>query len=101
MSVFFLMIRRPPRSTRTDTLFPDTTLFRSQEVTKELSSDAYEGRAPGTPGEEKTVAYITKKYEEAGLKPGNNGEWTQDVPLVEITAKNATDRKSTRLNSSH
>src|SRR3546814_19164563 len=26
---FFLMIRRPPRSTRTDTLFPDTTLFRS------------------------------------------------------------------------
>src|SRR3546814_14734438 len=28
--VFFLMIRRPPRSTRTDTLFPYTTLFRSQ-----------------------------------------------------------------------
>src|SRR3546814_3604060 len=32
---FFLMIRRPPRSTRTDTLFPYTTLFRS------LSSDAW------------------------------------------------------------
>src|SRR3546814_19226882 len=30
--VFFLMIRRPPRSTRTDTLFPYTTLFRSQVV---------------------------------------------------------------------
>src|SRR3546814_9170864 len=30
---FFLMIRRPPRSTRTDTLFPYTTLFRSQEGT--------------------------------------------------------------------
>src|SRR3546814_20780676 len=30
--VFFLMIRRPPRSTRTDTLFPYTTLFRSDEV---------------------------------------------------------------------
>src|SRR3546814_15093362 len=29
VSVFFLMIRRPPRSTRTDTLFPSTTLFRS------------------------------------------------------------------------
>src|SRR3546814_12748272 len=28
---FFLMIRRPPRSTRTDTLFPDTTLFRSYQ----------------------------------------------------------------------
>src|SRR3546814_20298274 len=31
--VFFLMIRRPPRSTRTDTLFPYTTLFRSQVAT--------------------------------------------------------------------
>src|SRR3546814_15531312 len=29
--IFFLMIRRPPRSTRTDTLFPYTTLFRSKE----------------------------------------------------------------------
>src|SRR3546814_2039603 len=29
--IFFLMIRRPPRSTRTDTLFPDTTLFRSDD----------------------------------------------------------------------
>src|SRR3546814_3629562 len=29
---FFLMIRRPPRSTRTDTLFPYTTLFRSQDL---------------------------------------------------------------------
>src|SRR3546814_2796674 len=29
---FFLMIRRPPRSTRTDTLFPYTTLFRSHEM---------------------------------------------------------------------
>src|SRR3546814_2029291 len=32
--IFFLMIRRPPRSTRTDTLFPYTTLFRSMRVTK-------------------------------------------------------------------
>src|SRR3546814_14182166 len=33
---FFLMIRRPPRSTRTDTLFPYTTLFRSQELKTSL-----------------------------------------------------------------
>src|SRR3546814_11154794 len=33
---FFLMIRRPPRSTRTDTLFPYTTLFRSTPVRAEL-----------------------------------------------------------------
>src|SRR3546814_17400947 len=35
MLFFFLMIRRPPRSTRTDTLFPYTTLFRSDEVRKD------------------------------------------------------------------
>ena len=75
-----------------DVQVPTLSLATLQEVTKELSSDAYEGRAPGTAGEEKTVAYIIKKYEEAGLKPGNNGKWTQDVPLVEITAKNATLR---------
>ncbi|HEV2598140.1 M28 family metallopeptidase [Sphingopyxis sp.] len=73
-----------------DVQIPELSLATLQAVTKELSSDAYEGRAPGTPGEEKTVAYIIKQYEEAGLKPGNNGKWTQDVPLVEITAKNAT-----------
>lgn len=73
-----------------DVQIPELSLATLQEVTKELSSDAYEGRAPGTAGEEKTVAYIIKKYEEAGLKPGNNGKWTQDVPLVEITAKKAT-----------
>src|SRR3546814_13933049 len=36
LSIFFLMIRRPPRSTRTDTLFPYTTLFRSQQIGADL-----------------------------------------------------------------
>src|SRR3546814_10156098 len=36
---FFLMIRRPPRSTRTDTLFPYTTLFRSTRVAREVGTD--------------------------------------------------------------
>src|SRR3546814_8257766 len=36
---FFLMIRRPPRSTRTDTLFPYTTLFRSQGLRVSLAVD--------------------------------------------------------------
>lgn len=73
-----------------DVEVPDLSLATLQEVTKELSLDAYEGRAPGTAGEEKTVAYLIKKFTEAGLTPGNNGSWTQDVPLVEITANNAT-----------
>ena len=57
------------------------------EVTRTLSSDAFEGRAPGTPGEEKTVAFLIEQFREAGLQPGNNGSWVQDVPLVEITGK--------------
>src|SRR3546814_13783514 len=39
--IFFLMIRRPPRSTRTDTLFPYTTLFRSAEETIEETFSFY------------------------------------------------------------
>lgn len=57
-----------------------------KDVTRTLSSDAYEGRAPATPAEEKTVAYLIERFQKAGLKPGNAGQWTQDVPMVEITA---------------
>ncbi len=61
-----------------------------REVTRTLSSDAFEGRAPGTAGEEKTIAYLIEQFQKAGLKPGNNGKWTQDVPLVELQAKNVS-----------
>nr|WP_235512507.1 M28 family peptidase [Sphingomonas sp. Leaf17] len=56
-------------------------------VTQVLSSDAYEGRAPTTPAEDNTIAYIADQFAKAGLKPGNNGSWYQDVPMVEITAQ--------------
>ncbi|WP_022682635.1 M28 family metallopeptidase [Sphingobium bisphenolivorans] len=61
-----------------------------KQVVKEISSDAYEGRAPGTAGEEKTLAYLVQRFEALGLKPGNKGSWFQDVPLVEIDAKNVS-----------
>lgn len=50
-----------------------------------LSSDEFLGRMPFTVGEEKTVAYLTKKLESYGLEPANEGKYTQEVPLVEIT----------------
>jgi Zn-dependent M28 family amino/carboxypeptidase len=59
-----------------------------KDVTRILASDAFEGRAPGTPGEEKTIALLTERFKAAGLQPGNNGSWVQEVPLVEITGKN-------------
>src|SRR3546814_1047259 len=49
VSFFFLMIRLPPRSTRTDTLFPYTTLFRSTEVTvvEDANRDEHLSLMPG------------------------------------------------------
>ena len=55
-----------------------------------LSSDAFEGRGPGTAGEEKTVEYIKAQMERIGLQPGNDGEWYQTVPMVETTADDST-----------
>lgn len=57
-----------------------------KEVTRTLSSDMFEGRAPTTAGEDKTIGYIAGRFAAAGLLPANKGEWFQDVPMVEITA---------------
>ena len=65
---------------------PEISVTTLKEVTQTLSSDAFEGRAPATPAEEKTVAYIVERFIKAGLEPGNKGSWHQEVPLVEITA---------------
>ena len=69
---------------------PPVSIDTMKEVTRTLSSDDYEGRAPGSPGEEKTLAYLAQKFAAAGLKPGNRGSWFQDVPLVELGAKNVS-----------
>jgi Zn-dependent M28 family amino/carboxypeptidase len=61
-----------------------------KDATRTLASDAFEGRAPGTAGEEKTIAFLTERFKAAGLQPGNKGSWVQEVPLVEITGKNFT-----------
>lgn len=50
----------------------------------ELASDAYEGRAPGTAGEEKTVAWLQAAFEELGAEPGNAGSWFQEVPITAV-----------------
>ena len=51
-----------------------------------LASDAYEGRAPGTAGEDSTVAYLTAQFKALGLSPGNpDGSYVQAVELVGYT----------------
>ena len=50
---------------------------------KVLSSDEFEGRAPGSKGEDLTVDYLTAQFKQIGLKPGNpDGTYIQKVPLA-------------------
>src|SRR3546814_13023110 len=100
------MIRRPPRSTRTDTLFPYTTLFRSGVVIAALAGLAIGYltlRRTGIYFAMSTLAFGEMFYflENSLFKEYTGGEsGIAGVPPPEI-ALGFTDRKSTRLNSSH
>ncbi|GIX38128.1 MAG: hypothetical protein KatS3mg127_1367 [Silanimonas sp.] len=59
-----------------------------------LASDEFAGRAPGSVGETKTVAYLVEQLKRLGLKPGNGEAYTQDVPMVETKADFAASRLS-------
>ena len=55
---------------------------------KVLASDEFEGRAPGTKGEELSVKYISDQFKKIGLTPGNpDGTYVQEVPLAGITSE--------------
>src|SRR3546814_15838767 len=88
---FFLMIRRPPRSTRTDTLFPYTTLFRSCDYLRDSHSWLADR------------GYRVVAYDQLGCgasdRPSDRSLWT--VPRYAREVETVRDRKSTRLNSSH
>src|SRR3546814_16083463 len=100
MLFFFLMIRRPPRSTRTDTLFPYTTLFRSKQPLEKILPIA-EGRvwAGGTARQIGLVDQfgglpdaLAAAAKLAKIDGDFHAKYFEDEPR---------DRKSTRLNSSH
>src|SRR3546814_18028829 len=77
---FFLMILRPPRSTRTDTLFPYTTLFRS--VPPRSARRRCRHRLPA--------------WRKSNPRAARGGGRRREPPCTP-----GVDRKSTRLNSSH
>ncbi len=53
------------------------------ETVRTLASDQFQGRAPGTIGEERTIGYLIGRLEALGLEPaGTDGGWTQPVPLL-------------------
>ena len=56
---------------------------RLSNIVKVLASDEFEGRAPGGPGEAKTVEFLIDQFQSLGLEPGGtDGTWTHAVPLI-------------------
>ncbi len=65
---------------------PDFDTGRVLADITRLSSDEFQGRAPGSAGERLTVQYLSDQFKAAGLEPGNpDGTWVQQVPLVGLT----------------
>src|SRR3546814_6229573 len=105
------MIRRPPRSTRTDTLFPYTTLFRAQLVAH-VGEEGALGVAGGLGGDLRPLQVEGRVAQRADVGVGGHEaagrEWlgadlqhhaVRPDPLGRLRLE-ARDRKSTRLNSS-
>jgi len=56
---------------------------RLSNIVKVLASDEFEGRAPGGPGEAKTIKFLIDQFQSLGLEPGGtDGTWTHAVPLI-------------------
>src|SRR3546814_17452564 len=97
------MIRRPPRSTRTDTLFPYTTLFRSRlqrgwTHNLRIVAIGHDHAA--------TIGPVVGAFERGAVQPGGKPpeEAVAKIEIIRpfaVAQKVCTDRKSTRLNSSH
>src|SRR3546814_13443332 len=91
---FFLMIRLPPRSTRTDTLFPYTTLFRSR-----MGAFTQSGAKNAGPSREgKAGAYAPSAQRFSDTMHISREYKINNLPRPRTRSE---DRKSTRLNSSH
>ncbi|MEN1941927.1 M28 family metallopeptidase [Luteimonas sp. MJ246] len=81
----------PAAEASTHGFSPDLSKDDFAEMVKTLSSDEFQGRAPGSPGGEMTVEYIKAQYERIGLAPGgDDGSFFQTVPMVETTADEST-----------
>src|SRR3546814_5398675 len=108
------MIRRPPRSTRTDTLFPYTTLFRSVLRVGRESLDGVALRVDGDEDRQHGLGLVRRLLRQQveplghGAERGRADVWAvgvaevdQRVMALKVGFAAALDRKSTRLNSSH
>src|SRR3546814_5985581 len=120
-SLFFLMIRRPPRYTRTGTLFPYTSLFRSPEGGKPAGASGPVDGCAGARGRLRRGLAVSRRipaedpHGSGGWLAGSDNHcptatrppnWHVVRPYLRravpwSTTLSSQDRKSTRLNSSH
>src|SRR3546814_3450551 len=99
---FFLMIRRPPRSTRTDTLFPYTTLFRSvPEGLRRNGRSLFHVRPPAQILRRNTKETDHVQYADTEGKHIRHSGVVRGLAAARHAFPRRQDRKSTRLNSNH
>src|SRR3546814_13496353 len=99
---FFLKIRRPPRSTRTDTLFPYTTLFRSNWLSAlTRNGHGMESVTALSPQDKATEALLMGLRLEEGVDLARISSLSGVATDALVDSAAVEDRKSTRLNSSH
>jgi len=68
-----------PAAVQAQTIAPD----QLESSVRTLASDLFQGRAPGTIGEERTIGYLVGRFQALGLEPGGpDGRWVQTVPLL-------------------
>src|SRR3546814_20832673 len=98
------MIRRPPRSTRTDTLFPYTTLFRSRDEADRGEGDAGDRQSPGKLAERQQPGVMPlpfpKPIEAEERKPEEQSQIaikrearSNEEPVIHVSANREGDRK--------
>jgi len=88
LSLALLLAAGAPAAAQSPAQDPDQAAAdRMLGHVKVLSSDEFEGRAPGTAGEELSVNYLTREFSKLGLLAGNpDGSYIQEVPLVGIVS---------------
>lgn len=87
---FFLSVASCRRVSEEEQLLTAASRIKAETLaqnTQILSSDEFEGRAPASEGEKKTLEFLQAEFKKLGLKPGNGQSFLQEVPMVVITAE--------------
>ncbi|QNO28714.1 M20/M25/M40 family metallo-hydrolase [Sphingopyxis sp. OPL5] len=101
LTAALLLALAAPAAAQTGTApAPTISADNLTETVRTLASDQFQGRAPGTIGEERTVGYLIGRLQALGLEPGGvDGGWTQPVPLLHTALASATRLQFARGNN--